>query len=386
MKKLNADKQFIMELNDQDVHLLLELALGKSQTPGQKLPEKTDIWFEDEICGLSNDAQAALSEAEEKLKFFKDSNTVEKKWLRYARKFGSMKLKKPEQFEQESDPKMLYQKLRLFCLKNDFPVEIISQVVPFLVGYMETGRIRPIILIGDKGSGKTTCARCLMEFALSLPVEIIKVPESANGHGLTGDCQTYKSADLGSIAKAQYKNESLILGLVIDEIDKVPNSTSQATIDDELLSITDESVFTVEDKYLESRLVGLPYCPIMMTGNELSHVNPVLADRCTIIQYPNPTPDRMKSIMKKYAEQRLKETVYSSVSLDVSLMFDCIDRLLTMGISSIRQHQQVLESVLNKAFVLSAETESTKKTAVTRSMFDGAAREIMGNSQRHVGF
>ena len=386
MKKLSADKQFIMKLTDQDVHLLLELALGKNQTSGQKLPEKTGIWFKNEICGLSSDAQAALSEAEEKLKDYKESNTVEKKWLRYARKFGSMKLKKPEQFEQESNPKMLYQKLRLFCLKNDFPVEIISQVVPFLVGYMETGRIRPIILIGDKGSGKTTCARCLMEFALSLPVEIIKVPESANGHGLTGDCATYRSADLGSIAKAQYKNESLILGLIIDEIDKVPDSTSQATIDDELLSITDDSVFTVEDKYLESRLVGLPYCPIMMTGNELSHVNPVLADRCTIIQYPNPTPDRMKSIMKKYAEQRLKETVYSSVSLDVSLMYDCIDRLMAMGIASIRQHQQVLESVLNKAFVLSAETDSAKQIAVTRSMFDGAAREIMGNSQRHVGF
>ena len=384
---LSREKKFLLGLSDKDLTELLRVALDaydSGKTSQKKAIKASNGWFDGQICGLSKDAQEALKEAETEIRNNRNSQHVEKKWLRYARKFSQMTLEKPLHFV--SEPREMYQKLQKFCKEHDLPDEIVSFMVPSLINYMETGHMRPIMFIGDKGCGKTTCAKLLLQEALSIPVEVIKVPEATYGHGMTGDSGTYKSADLGSLAKAQYKNDSLIVGFVIDEIDKVPGDIPQATIDEELLSITDDSVSTVEDKYLESLLVGLPYCPICFTGNEFENVNPILADRCTIIKYPNPTPERMKSIMKKYLEKRLSEKTYSLIDFDFELMNEQIDEMITKGITSIRKHQEVAESVLNKAFNYAMQCDETEKAKTTRVMFQEAVNEVAGGEKRKMGF
>lgn len=180
-----------------------------------------------------------------------------------------MKLDVPAFFRDKVDPKMLFRRLKSFCEENDIPEEIIQCVVPALVSYVETGYMRPVIFVGEKGCGKTTAVRMLVEEALRIPTEIIKVPQTDGGHGMTGDCGSYQSADAGCIAKARLKHNSLIVALLFDEIDKVAHEHSRSNVDDELLSITDSSNSDIYDNYLECSLVELQHCPMFFTANDI---------------------------------------------------------------------------------------------------------------------
>ncbi len=398
MENMSAEKQFVMKLDDSRVRVLLRAALKglrenakKPEEAKKEEPEETfraeEKWFSGQVSGLSADAREALKEAEEVLKRNPNSSMVEKKWYRYAKKFSGMVLEKPRSFGVAEDPRSAFKTLRDFCRENDLPEEIVPQIVPLLISYMETGHMRPFILIGEKGCGKTTCLKLLLQKALAMPVRVIKVPETARGHGLTGDSGTYKCADVGDLQRGRYMSNSLIMAFIIDEIDKVPHNLTETTIDEELLSITDDSVSTVEDKYMQSVIVGLEYCVFAFTGNDLKAVNPILADRCTIIRYPNPTPERMKSILKKYTDRRLAEKTYRMISIDEKLMNETVDLLIEKGVSSIRKHQEVVESVINRAFTVAVESAKRRTVSATREMFDEAVAEIIGvDNRRKAGF
>ena len=66
-----------------------------------------------------------------------------------------MRLEVPTFFSNTIDPKAMYKHLVDFCKANDIPEEIVARVVPALITYIETGHMRPIIFVGEKGCGKT---------------------------------------------------------------------------------------------------------------------------------------------------------------------------------------------------------------------------------------
>ena len=246
--------------------------------------------------------------------------------------------------------------------------------------------MRPVIFVGEKGCGKTTAVRMLVEEALRIPTEIIKVPQTDGGHGMTGDCGSYQSADAGCIAKARLKHNSLIVALLFDEIYKVAHEHSRSNVDDELLSITDSSNSDIYDNYLECSLVELQHCPMFFTANDIKKVNPILVDRCTVIQFPNANAARIKSIARKYVEKELKNNLYHSVIFNYEDMNKTIDNLVNHDVTSLRKHQQLIESVLREALnqVLIQETDTPIQ--VTDAMFSKAEREIIGTEGRKIGF
>ena len=389
MENLSREKKYILGMSDDQLRLLISAAargIEQRRTEIMMRSAPRANWFGQRIGGLSPEAQTHLKEVTDPVSIARNPAAQDRKWVRYAQKFNELYLETPPNFSMSSRPKQAYQQLARFFTEHHLPEEIIPFVIPTLISYMETGHMRPMILVGEKGCGKTTCAELLLKEALSIPVEVIKVPETSYGHGLTGDSGTYRSADLGSLAKAQLKNNSLLVGYIIDEIDKVPDDSTHSTIDEELLSITDNSVSTVEDKYLESRLYGLPYCPICFTANDLDRINPILADRCSIVRYPNPTPERLKSILAAYAEKRLSETSYAFIDFDYPMMNRFVDRLLSSNVFSIRKHQKMVEIVLNQAFDAAMHDPSDGKTPVTEAMFLSASNEVAGTEQRRMGF
>lgn len=276
--------------------------------------------------------------------------------------------------------------MKSFCINHDIPDEIISRIVPALVTYIETGHMRPIIFVGEKGCGKTTAVRLLVEEALQIPTEVIKVPQTDGGHGMTGDCGTYQSSDVGCIAKAQLRSRSLLVAYIFDEIDKVTHNRNRASVDDELLSITDESNTDIFDNYLETTLVGLEHCPMFFTANDLQKINPILADRCMVIQFPEASASRIKSISKKYVEKKLASDLYSMIDFNYEFLFKSIDRLVNRNITSLRKHQQMIETVLENALDMALVREDNIPIPVTESMFTDAERAILATVKRTVGF
>lgn len=158
------------------------------------------------------------------------------------------------------------------------------------------------------------------------------------------------------------------------------------SVDDELLSITDESNIDVFDNYLETTLVGLEHCPMFFTANDLQKINPILADRCMVIPFPEASASRIKSISKKYAEKKLASDLYSMIDFNYELLFKSIDHLVGRNITSLRKHQQMIETVLENALDMALAQEDNTPVPVTENMFADAEQAILGTVKRKVGF
>lgn len=401
-------KQYLQHLSEEERRKLFPTLSDEAFQAMMRLPEKEMMlttqkfmseqsktaigatsqhrWFDTPLCGLSDEGNKHLKELVEQLKTPGSSHHVDRKQVRYLKQLKKMQLAVPDCFRNKTEPKALYRHLVDFCKTNDIPEEIVHRVVPALVTYIETGRMRPIIFVGEKGCGKTTAVKLLVEEALNLPTEVIKIPQTDGSHGMTGDCGTYQSADVGCIAKARLRANSLLVAYVFDEIDKVSHERNRSSVDDELLSITDESCSDVYDNYLETTLVGLEHCPMFMTANDLQKVSPILADRCTVIHFPNATAARIKSISRKYADKKMKNDIYSLISFDYELMDVHIDNLVNHDVTSLRKHQQMIEAVLENALNVALTQESEEIVSVTEDMFAVAETAVLGAVKRRAGF
>ena len=386
MAELSEVKKLVLSLSDREIMALLGLQSNANRKASATRGGDSDRWIDKQLFGLDSEGLSHLKELEAQLDDFSTARHVDKKQIRYLRALKRMKLEVPRFFREAIDPRALYNHLKSFCISHDIPDEIISRVVPALVTYIETGHMRPIIFVGEKGCGKTTAVRLLVEEALQIPTEVIKVPQTDGGHGMSGDCGTYQSSDVGCIAKARLRSNSLLVAYVFDEIDKVTHNRNRASVDDELLSITDESNTDIFDNYLETTLVGLEHCPMFFTANDLQKINPILVDRCMVISFPEANASRIKSICKKYAEKKLESDLYSMIDFNYELLFKAIDHLVSRNITSLRKHQQMIEAVLANALDVALIHESNTPVPVNENMFMAAEQAILGTVKRQVGF
>lgn len=194
MAELSEVKKLVLGLSDREIMTLLGLQSNKSKRSADSGGKADGCWMDRQISGLNSEGLSRLRELEAQLNDLMNAHHVDKRQVRYLRALKKMTLVVPPFFREAVDPKKLYNRLRAFCLDHDIPDEIIGRVVPALVAYIETGHMRPIIFVGEKGCGKTTAVRLLVEEALQIPTEVIKVPQTDGGHGMTGDCGVYQSS------------------------------------------------------------------------------------------------------------------------------------------------------------------------------------------------
>lgn len=343
-------------------------------------------WYDKKTSGLSPEGVKLLEERKEQLRSPVNAIHVDRRQIRYLERLKAMRMDVPELFKSRPEPKQFYRELVRFCRDNDIPEAFVQRLVPAIIHYVETGHMRPVILVGEKGCGKTTALRLLTEKALKLPTTVVKVPQLDGSHGMTGDCGMYRSADAGCLAKARLNAGTLVHAFIFDEIDKVSRDGNRAAVDDELLSVTDESCTDIFDNYLETTLVGLEHCPMFFTANDLNKVSPVLADRCEIIRFPNADAERIKSISRKYVDKKMESSLYDLIRFDYELMDRHIDELVRHNVTSLRKHQQMIEAVLEKVLTDALCSDEDVTVAVTEDMFREAETALLGVVKRRAGF
>ncbi|MCR5479338.1 MAG: AAA family ATPase [Ruminococcus sp.] len=381
----NSDPQKVRAyLNSNEINGNKKKREKKEQNAKAIEPEH---WYDKDIRGLDQDGIDRLKQLESDVR--RGSSHVDRKQIMYLKTLKDLQLEVPPIFKQDLSPKELYKKLKSFCDQNDIPTESIKTLLPSLLEWKETGYMRPCILVGPPGCGKTTCFRKLFEECLQIPLETIKCPQSATSHGIYGDAGTYQSASCGCLANGRIKHKSLIIAFLFDEIDKCSSGSNRISISDELLSVNDDSVKDFTDTYLEVKLPGLQHSFFCYTANNLEKINSILLDRCTVINFPPADSIRIKNICRKYVEKKLSTSLYNNVDWDYKLMNESIDNLVDRGVTSLRKHQQLCENVLETALdEIFNNPDSDEKIQVTRDMFETAAVEILGitNKKRKVGF
>lgn len=231
------------------------------------------------------------------------------------------------------------------ALMKEFPhaVSIIDFVLADLMGRTVI-KMRPLLLVGDPGGGKSRFARRLGEL-LNLTVWRIDAAQS-DGSAFAGTDRRWHSAEcchpLLAIARGRTANPLVL----IDELEKAATRTDYGRLWDCLLGfIEPETGSRYPDPALQIRL-DLSHVNYIATANILEPLPTALRDRFRIAVFPKPTIDDLDALLPG-----LLRAIATERGLDVRWIppIDVVERATITNHwpgGSIRRLLRILEAVL----------------------------------------
>ncbi|MGX7743377.1 AAA family ATPase [Rhodopseudomonas parapalustris] len=230
-------------------------------------------------------------------------------------------------------------------LASEFPyaVDVVDFVLTDLIG-RPTVRLRPLLLVGEPGGGKTRFARRLGE---ELGVAIWRTDASqCDGNTFAGTERRWNSAEpchpLLAIARGRIANPIMI----IDEIEKAGTRTDNGRLWDCLLGILEpETSSRYPDPALQTPL-DLRYVSYVATANTLNPLPSALLDRFRIIAFPKPTLNDFDAIVPGLIDAIAEDR---GVDRRWIAPLDVQERAAIVSVwkgGSVRRLRRVLESIL----------------------------------------
>lgn len=165
----------------------------------------------------------------------------------------------------------------------------------FLFGRREI-RIRPTLLVGDPGNGKSSLARDIME-AFDVHVTTVNVGGMSETN-ILGVSSGYSSAMPSMITTAVGTSRRINPTIILDEIDKSSRGSMNGDISAGLLSLLEPSE---NSKWYEKSLnlhVDASYINWVLTANDMNHVPLPLVSRCTVYKMDNPGVEHVETIVR----------------------------------------------------------------------------------------
>lgn len=168
--------------------------------------------------------------------------------------------------------------------------------------------LRPIILRGAPGSGKTRFARRLSE-ELGTPYEIIScggLSDSAIG----GTARRWSSGEPSLAIMAVRRHRCAGPVIILDEIEKIGTGRNNGNVHDVLIGLYEpETSSRWHDPYIQADC-DLSHVSWLMTANSIEPIPAALRDRCRIFSFPSPGADHLPLLAPRILERLYLEAGY----------------------------------------------------------------------------
>ncbi|MCP1167139.1 MULTISPECIES: AAA family ATPase [Limimaricola] len=197
----------------------------------------------------------------------------------------------------------------------------------FMTGRAEL-KLRPTILVGGPGSGKTALLRDFAA-ALELPVTRISVAGSSDSNvfGVSAGWSTsLPSIMTSTVASSRLLNPAIIL----DELDKAYTSRNGSVQESLLPLLEPTEAVHYHERFLASA-VNASHINWLFTANSLDRITAPLLSRCDVYEMPTPSREHVRPIVRaiiaEYARDLGLHTGFVRLSTeDVEFLENSYDR------------------------------------------------------------
>ncbi len=192
------------------------------------------------------------------------------------------------------------------ALRSEFPYaeQVINRILADIPVQPHI-QLRPTILVGPPGCGKSRFARRLLTL-IGMPHDVISCGGLSDGT-FAGTPRRWSTGEPSLPVALIGRCKNAGPGIILDEIEKVGSSRHNGNAHDALLSFLErETACRYHDPYIQAPC-DISHVSWLMTANSLDGVSRPLRDRCRVLNFPEPRQEDLPMLSRQIMIDMLAE-------------------------------------------------------------------------------